>query len=77
MRPPFLKHWIHRAKVNPPQAPIKYLVAFQKKIDTPPPAKPATAHARTNKPRRVVLGGLMAWRIPNLAMRTKHTRDKV
>lgn len=77
MAPPFLKHWIHKPKAKPPQAPIKYFVPFQKNILRAPPMIPDIAHARTNMPCSVLFGGFMAGRIPNFAMRTKQTREKV
>lgn len=62
---------------KPPQAPMKYLVAFQKNILMAPPMMPDIAHDKTNMPCSVALGGFTAGRIPNLAMRTKHTSAKV
>lgn len=77
MRPPLWKHWIHRARAKPPQAPIPYLAPFQKKMAIAPPAIPAMVEERTNMPRRVLFGGFMAGTTPNLRMRTMHTRDRV
>ncbi len=47
MSPPSRKHCNHKAKANPPHAPMKYLAAFQKKMAMPPPATPATPEERT------------------------------
>ena len=77
MRPPVLKHWIQNPNARPPHAPIKYFVAFQKKIAMPPPAMPATTHARTNSPRKLVLGGLTASRTPKRRMRHRHVSESV
>jgi len=77
MRPPFLKHCIQSPNANPPHAPIKYLVAFQKKTENAPPMIPAMEQAKTNMPWRVLFGGLMAGRMPNLTIRTKQTNERV
>jgi hypothetical protein len=44
---------------------LQYREAFQKKMEIPPPAMPATADANTNIPRSILLGGFTAVRMPN------------
>jgi hypothetical protein len=56
---------------------MKYFVAFQKKMANPPPAIPATKDDKTNIPRKVVPGGLIEGKMPNLTIREKQTRDSV
>ena len=77
MSPPSRKHWIHKPNAKPPQAPIKYFVVCQKKMDMPPPAIPATKDDKTNIPRKVVPGGFIECKIPNLTIRAKQMRDRV
>jgi len=54
---------------------MKYFVVFQKKMANPPPATPATKDDKTNIPRKVLPGGLIEWRMPNLTIREKQTRE--
>lgn len=77
MRPPLWKHWIHKAKARPPHAPMKNLVAFQKKIESPPPTTPATVQDSTNMPRMVAVGGLTAGSTPKRRISARHTMDNV
>ena len=77
IRPPLWKHWIHKAKARPPHAPMKNLVAFQKKMERPPPTTPATVHASTNMPRMVADGGLTAGSTPKRRISTRQTIESV
>lgn len=77
IRPPSWKHWIHKAKARPPHAPMKNLVAFQKKMESPPPTTPATAQASTNMPRMVGDGGFTAGSTPKRRISTRQTMDSV